>query len=807
MFRNYVSVALRQIWRSQLHSFINIVGLAVGFTATMLILLYVQDELSYDDFHSNADQIYRISSHSKIGDNERHWSLIPSTVAPAVVEELPGIKSQARITTISKSNQVVRYKDQQYDESIGPAPYGKVYRVDATLLDMFSYTMTGLQGSKALARPNSVVLSRSAADKIFKSEKPLGKTLEFANLGSFEVTAIIEKVPGNSHFQFDYLLAFEFDPANTRAGFYWVRSYIALEQNADPAVIETSLGPIGRASQPSLTDNGIHMDYFLQNVQDIHLFTGLEYELYPTNNKSYIYIFLAICAFILTIATINFINLSSALLSTRTREMGLRKVMGANKSQMRGLFVTHSLLICLLAFLLATGLTFLLIGPFNTFSAKALSLTTLLEPVWVLGCVVLLGFISLITGFYPAIIVNKMTAIVAIKSENAPGSKTQWFRKLLVIFQFAISVTLIVCTFVIIRQLHFMRSKSLGFETEQVLNVLVDGNLADNELNILKQAFAQYSSVRTATLTTGVPGVRTNVSVMRPEGFDEDNTQRLDMIYADFDFIKTFDIRLLSGRDFDPSRATDSLNFIINKSAAEQFGWGVEGALGKQMNYLQGPISGKSGKVIAVMDDFHYQSLHNPIGPLLLGIRSTNFSVMNFQFLSLKTKAADMETTLEQLRTTWTELSPEKPFNYSFLDQAIHKKYDQEERLGTLLTSFALLAIGIACMGLLGLTSFVVRLKTKEMGIRKVLGASLLQIWSHLSVSFIILVAVGNVVAWPLGYYFMEDWLGAFAYRIEIPFWIFLLAGTCSFFITLLTTGIHTIKATLANPIDAIRYE
>lgn len=807
MLKNYLLIALRQIRRNRLHSLINILGLAIGFASTILILLYINDELSYDQFHTASDRIFRISSHSKIGDNERHWSLIPSTVAPEVISTLPGIENQARITTLGKANQVISYKDQVFDESLGTAPYGRVYRVDSTLLDIFTYSMTGLQGSKALAKPNSLVITRQAADRIFKKARPLGKVLDFANLGSYEVTAIIETVPPNSHFQFDYLLSYDFEPANSRSGFFWVRSYLLLDPSADRSAIKERLGEIGRAAEPTLIENGVHMDYFLQNVREIHLSPGLEYELYPTGDRTYIYIFLAVCAFIMAIATINFINLSSAQLSTRSREVGMRKVMGAQRAQMLILFVVHSFTVCLAAFLLALLLIFLSIDYFNAFSDKQLSLEVMLHPLWLIGIIVTLGLISGITALFPSLSISKMSAILAIKDQINPGSRTQWFRKLLVIFQFSISVTLILCTLIIIRQLNFMRSKNPGFATEQVVNILVDGNSSDPKLNTLKQAFRQFSKVESASLATGAPGAQTHVSVMRPEGFDENNTQRLDMIYADFDLIRTFDIQLLSGRDFDEQRPSDSLNFIINRTAAEQFGWSPEEAIGKQMNYLPGRITGKSGKIIGVMDDFHYQSLHHPIRPLFIGIRSTNFNVLGFQYLSLKINLTDLESTLELLRTTWKELIPEKPFNYSFLDATIHNKYDQEERLGQIITTFALLAIGIACLGLLGLASFVVRQKTKEIGIRKVLGASLMQIWSKISISFVLLVAIGNVVAWPLGYYLMEIWLDDFAYQTDVPFWIFLFAGMCSFAITLLTIGWRTLKAALANPIDAIRYE
>lgn len=773
-----------------------------------MIILYIQDELSFDDYHEKADRIYRISTHSKIGDNERHWSLVPSSVAPALLSHLPAIEMQARIATLSKANQVVKYGDQLYDESIGKGAYGRVFFADSTFLDVFSFELSGAHGTDALNKPNTVVITRSVANKIFKDRDPIGERLEFSNLGDYEVTAVIEKVPSNSHLQFDYLLSTDFTGSNSPGRFFWVRSYIVMSPGTDVKEVESQLDTIGRAAQPSLTENGIHMDYFLQSVKDIHLTSGLEYEVYPTSDIRYVYIFLAISSFILIIATINFINLSTAQIGKRSKEVGIRKVMGAANRQMLLQFFVQSVLVSVIALAIALILIVLTIDFFNQFTDKQLTLVTLLSPtavVTIVGVVVLIGMVA---GFYPAIIMNRFSPILAIKENLSPGSSSQLLKKLLVIFQFCISVILIVSTYTIVQQLYFLRSKGLGFDPKQIVTLPIDGNLSYDRLNTLKNEMQQISGVNQVTLSTGAPGLNMNVMVMLPEGFDQSNTQRVDGVYADFDFLKAYSIDLLAGRDYDTSLASDSLNFIINKSAVEKFGWTVDEAVGKEIHYLgNGPITGKSGYVIGVMDDFHYQTLHNVIGPLMLGIHSSNFNVIPFSHMSIKVNSTDVHEIVKGIESIWQTLNAETPFSYAFLNETFYAKYDREERLSQIISAFAVLAVAIACLGLLGLASFIVQQKTKEIGIRKVLGATVANIWSKLSGSLIVLIIIGNIIAWPVAYYFLDQWLEGFAYRIDIRVWIFLLAGLSSVFVALITIGFKTIKASMANPIDSIRYE
>ncbi len=807
MIRNYLIIAFRQIGNGRLHSIINIFGLAVGFTCCLLIALYIVDELSYDKFHEKGDRIFRISGHSTIGGNERSWSLIPSAVAPAVAEQLPGVETFARITTLSKPNRTIKYGDKLFDCE-GPGPYGTVFMADSTIFEVFTYDLTGTSAANALNAPNSVVITRRVADKIFKAEEPLGKTIEFTNLGHYQVTGIIEDFPTNSHLQFDYLISKDYTDQNSPSRGFWVRSYVVFSPHIDPQEVETKLDSIGRAADPSLAANGVNMDYFLQKVSDIHLEGGLEYELYPTSDIHYVYIFLSIAIFVLIIASINFVNLSTAQLGKRAKEVGIRKVMGAGNREMLLQFFIQSFIISTIAFLSAIGLFTISVNSFNKFTGKELSLITFFDPVTILVSIGVVTTIAMFAGIYPAVIMNRLRPIATIKENFNPKSSSQLMKKMLVVFQFSISVILIVATYTIVHQLYYMRNKGLGFDSEKVLTIAVDGNESSQQLKSLRHELLQVSGIDRATISTGVPGQNVSVMVMIPEGFDQSNSQRMDGIYSDMNFLKCYGIELLAGRDFDPQLQSDSLNFVINRSAAEKFGWTVEEAIGKQIRYLQnGPSRGESGYVIGVMEDFHYQALHTPIGPLLLGVHSTNFNAIPFSHISVNINLADLSNTMLIIESIWKNMYHDRPLDYAFVDTTFDMKYEKEERLSKIITSFSILAITLASLGLLGLASFIVQQKTKEIGIRKVLGASILNIWSKLSNSFVVLILFGNLISWPFAYYFLERWLEGFAYRIDSSVWVYILAGLSSVLIALGTIGYKTIKASLANPIDAIRYE
>ncbi|MEQ9425509.1 MAG: FtsX-like permease family protein [Cyclobacteriaceae bacterium] len=809
MIRNYFIIAFRQLIRNRTHTAINISGLAVGLACCLLISLYIIDELSYDKFQEDFELIYRLNSHSEIGGNERTWALAPSKAAPALKEHLPEVENFTRITTLSKSNQLITYDEKIFDGSVDGGPYGRVFWADSNFFDIFSFKPVKGDLNNAINRPNAVVITQRTAEKIFPDDQAIGKVLEFSNLGNFEVTAVLEDIPANSHLQFDYLLSNDFAPMPPPQGLFWTRIYFKVHPKTDVSIISSKIDSVARQAEISMLQNGVKMSYWPAPITDIHLTSGLEYELYPTNDIRYIYIFSAISLFILIIASINFINLSTAQLAKRAKEVGIRKVMGAGRRQMVAQFFIQSISVVFISALLAFAISYLAIGGFNSFTEKSLALTTIINFESGLIILALLILIGLVAGLYPALVMSAFSPIAALKENFKPHSVSQWLRKILVAFQFGVSVVLITSTFIIVDQLYFLKNLELGFDKDQILIMTVDRNEPYSNLDVLRNRMLMLSGVAEASLASGAPGRSSNVMVMTPEGFDNKDAQRMDGIYADYDFTKTFGLKLLAGRDFDPSRPSDSLNYLINKSAVKKFGWKLDEAPNRELAYPQtvGRAPSQPGKIIGVVDDFHYQSLHNEIGPLVIGIHASNFPLLGLNFLNLRIRGGELKSTLSEVEGIWEDMYPAKPLTYDFVDSYFNRQYETEERLSQTISAFAILGILIACLGLFGLALYVTQQKTKEIGIRKVLGATVLHIVGKLSGNFVKLVVLANLIAWPIVWYFMSDWLNGFAYHVEISPWVFVAAGIGSLLIALFTIGFHTTKAAVANPVKSLRYE
>ena len=805
LFGNFMRVSLRHLLRYKTHSGISIFGLTVGLVCCVLIALYVIDEMSYDDFHEQADRIYRVSVHSKIGGNERDWALCPSTVPGALKEELPEVEGFTRIAVTNRSQRIVTYEDQIFDESDG-GPAGKLYHVDSNFFKVFTFEFVEGSMGNALNRPNTLVISAQVAQKIFKGDRAVGRTIEVSSLGDYEITGVLKAVPSNSHLKFDYLLANDFRDQTVNGGFRLVAGYIRLSGPADGELLEPRINEIANKRETSFLRNGIDFTYFIQPVRDIHLTSGIEYELSPTTNILYIYIFSSIAVFILLIASVNYVNLSTAQISKRAKEVGVRKVMGAGKQDLIGQFFVQSFMTVVLSFGVAILVVLVVISPFSDYFDKDLSLLTLLTPERMFAGLLVVITVALFSAFYPALVMSRMSPMLAIKEDIKPNSSSQVLRKLLTIFQFSISVVLISATVITMQQLYFLTDRDLGFEDEKIFMVSVDRNASFEKLSLLKNRIEGVGGVVNATLTSGGPIRSVSPVIMIPEGYNEQSSQRFDGYTADFDFISTYGLDLIAGRDFDPKRPSDSLNFIVNRTAIENLGWNLSEAIGKGIDYLPAADS-PGGKIIGVVEDFHYRSLHNPIGPVLLSVYSRTNTGLGLNYLSIRIDGSLFKSVTESVKDTWYELFPGRPHKFAFVKQSFEQKYSDDKRTAQLTSIFAILAILIASLGLFGLALFIAEQRRKEIGIRKILGASVPHIIARLSKDFFVLVLIGNLIAFPVTYIFLSRWLEDFAYHIDINAVVFLLAGLSTITIAFATVGYQTGKAALSNPINALKDE
>ncbi|NIR50297.1 FtsX-like permease family protein [candidate division KSB1 bacterium] len=795
MFKNYLKTTVRNLLRFKTYSFINIAGLAVGLACCLLIVFYVQDEFSFDTFHQNSERIYRAIYHIKFGGKDVKIASTPARLGPLFTRTFPEIESFARYYGWGAiSPVIVRYGDKKFLEE------GFAY-ADSTFLSIFSYPLLVGDPDKALSRPNTIVLTETSARKLFGNENPLGEIIQIDNSRTCEVTGVMQDVPSNSHIQFDYLASFvsirhwstadeeTWDSANFATYFLLgdERSIASLRDKI-PAFLEQEFGEDASAS-----------GLFLQPLKDIRLHSqdiASDYAL--RSDVAYVYGFSAIAALILLVACTNYMNLATARSARRAKEVGVRKVAGAHRGYLMAQFLGESFLTAMIALLLAIGLVEFVLPSYNALIGKHLD-TNYVNNFMTLSIIaaitLLVGFVA---GSYPALVLSGFQPVSVLKGEQQRGIRGAQFRKILVIFQFAVSVFLIVGTVVVNNQLQYVRNKKLGFEKDQILVLPFGDRQLQQNREALKGALRQHSNVLNVSAVGAVPGKVRGGYLVQAEGLSQEEYPLMVGWIVDPDFIKTIELELAHGRDFTKSPAhTEAYDYILNESAVSKLGWKIEEALGETLN-----LHGRKGRVIGVVKDFHYASLHSAINPLVLFI-----SPRDFQYLLVKVSPRDISATLDFLSDKWAEFAPHRPFEYQLLDQQFDALYRSEEQLQRFFSIFAALAILIACLGLFGLAAFTAEQRTKEVGIRKVLGASIPSILILLSKEFTRLVMVAIAVASPIAYLVMSNWLADFAYRVELKALTFVVAGTVALTIALATVSFQAIRAALSNPVDALRYE
>jgi len=796
MFNNYLKMALRNIRKYKGHSFINICGLAIGIACCLLIFLFVSEEISYDNYHKDKDRIFRISVNFKTKTSADDWAAVGPAVGPFVKRDFPQVEYAARIFPISMP--LVKKEERMFHEE-------KAFYVDQDLLNIFSIIFLHGNPAGALTRPNTVVLSERMAQKYFSQEIPIGKTLTI-NDEDFEITGVVENYPSNTHFKYELLVSLEsFESAKRffpNWGWTTFSTYIKLAPQIDIIGFENLIRDLEKnyLTEEEIKNRPFTNSYFLQPLTELHLHSHLRDEIEIPGNPLYVSMTGVIGLLILLIACINFMNLSTARFSNRAKEVGLRKVVGAQRRQLIFQFLGESFLMSLLAFLIAFYITICVLPLFNDISGKKFTFNDILTLETLLVSVILIIIVGLFSGSYPAFCLSTFKPGTILRTGKSSGSGSSLLRKILVVGQFTISITLLVGTFVVYTQLGFMKNKDLGFDKEQKLYISWSRNSSISEnYNTVKAEFSQLSGVKGATVSSAIPGYGIYGWQLGIVGETDSKMQFFNVCLIDDDFIPEFKIEMAAGRAFMKELNTDIEGpLIINETAVKSLGWqSPEEALGKKLR--GGPAD---GQVIGVMKDFHFSDVQRKIGPIVMV-----YSPEYFDCITLTIDAVNPEKTISLVKKKWQELNPGGLFTYRFIDSIFELFYRSNERTGRLFGIFTFLGIFISCLGLFGLVSYTAEKRTKEIGIRKVLGASVTGIALHLSKEFIRLVALAIIVAMPLAYFAMEKWLQNFAYRINIGVWIFILSAVIAMVIALISVSFQTIKAATANPVNSLRYE
>jgi putative ABC transport system permease protein len=807
MLKNYIKTAIRNLLKRKGYSLINIIGLAIGMASCLIILMFVSDELNYDAFNEKADRIYRVAGSFFYGGRSFDIAVAPAPMAQVLIDDFPEVENAVRFR--QRGRYIFRYGENSYREM-------SVSYVDPSFFDIFSIPLIKGNPDTALNDPNTLILSRNTAQKYFGDEDPVGKTLRLNDRSDYMVTGVFEEIPGNSHFHFDVFVSMtSLDESKAK---FWMsqnfQTYILLREGADPAALEAKfpdmlvkyMGPqieafMGKSMEKLAEENELKGEFYLQPLQDIHLHSDLIAEMEPTSDVKYVYIFMAVGLFILIIASINYMNLSTARSAGRAREVGIRKVLGSFRSQLIRQFLTESMMLSLVSLVLALGLVRLALPFFNGLSGKALTMAHLGYPAMVVALVSVAIFVGILAGSYSAFFISAFQPVNVLKGQLKSGVKTGWLRSGLVVFQFAASIILIIGTFVVYNQLHYIQNKKLGYEKEQVI-LLSNTYLLGDQAETFKNQMLAYPQIVNASISDYLPvPSNDNISAVLPEGeMDSKKATSMQNWIVDYDYISTLGMKIVAGRDFSREFSTDTKATIINQAAAKQFDWAQP--VGRKIGRI---ISNKGDielyEVIGVVEDFHFETLKETIGPLVMFLGNSNSNI------SFRVATEDIAGTIGLLQKEWKKFLPYQPFEYSFLDERFADMYESEQRIGRIFGVFAGFAIFIGCLGLFGLAAFTAEQRTKEIGIRKVLGATSPNIIQLMTREFVILIAVANVIAWPVAFWVMKGWLKDFSYRVSLNVWVFVGAGLLTLMIALLTVSYQAVKAALSDPATSLRYE
>lgn len=785
MFKNYLKVAFRNIRRNKLFSAINILGLAVGMACSIFILLWVQHERSYDKFHKNGADIYRFIGSFK----DLNACLSPAPVAKAMRTDFPEVKNTCILTGWVG---LLQYGDRKFEEK-------SAFFADSTFLDFFSFPLIKGDKKTALSSPSNILLTKNAAKKYFGDEDPMGKVLRMNGEHNFTVTGILENVPANSHLQFDVILPLRFyanssqDFINNAWDNFNYYTYAQIGGLTSEAALQNMIKKMN--DQYKRNEKNLELTVGLQPLYDIHLRSNFLGDVAGHGNIQYVRIFSLVAIIVLIVACINFMNLATARSARRAKEVGLRKVVGAKRSQVTAQFLGESVLIAFISLLIAIALVWLLLPAFNNLAQKEITLNFTDGTLWLLlpGIAIATGLIS---GSYPAFFLSSFKPVKVLKGTFNFGSRGTWIRNGLVVSQFVISISLMVSAFVVYNQLKFIRNKNLGYDRENLLYVPVTGTLwSHNEA--LRTSLENNQYTKDFTFMSGLPvNLVSGTISIDWAGKDPKNQIMFPQMAVDEGFVNTFKSKIIAGRGFSKDLKTDEKNYILNEKAIAVMGMKPEAAIGQWFS-----LWGNKGTIVGVVKDFNFKPVHQAVEPLILRYQK------NSSFIIVRAKPGATEATIDAMKKICETHNPGYPFSYDFLDQDLAKSYRAEQQMGSIFNVFTVLAIFISCLGLFGLTNFIAEKRTKEIGIRKVIGASVASLVALLSKGLIVLVLVAILIATPLSWWAMHSWLNNFAYHVDIAWWIFAVAGFISVMIALVTVSFQAVKAALANPIKSLRSE
>ena len=802
MIRNYFKIAFRNLFRYKGFSFINIFGLATGMACSLLIFLFVKDEISYDRFHKDSDKIYRVVKDFVNDDGSRlPDATTPPALSPAMQREIPEVAHVTRVFPNWGANFLIRYADKKIMEE-------KLCRVDSSFFDVFTFPFLQGNAKDIFKDINSIVITESAAKRYFGNEDPMGKTLQIDQLGDLMVKGILKDVPYNSHFHFDFLISTRKFSGDIDANWGWYNfyTYAKLKSTANVAALNKKIQDLYKRNN----EDGKNI-FYVQPLTGIHLSSNLKWELEPNSDKLYVYVFTIIAIFIILIAGINYVNLSTAKASVRAKEVGVRKVAGAFRSSLVNQFLIESIITCLIASVLAVMIAQLLLPVVNDLTLK--HLTVIGNPSVLLSMIMAALFLGIVAGFFPAVYLSSFKPILVLKGLKFSEKGTLNLRKALVIVQFTISTVLIIGALIISQQMRFIQSAKLGLNKDQVVVIKNADFLSRADRDAFQNSSLQIPGIKKIAVADGVVGGQNWTNGMRLKG--SQNSQLMNFLSVSYDYLDALGIQIKEGRNFSSKFPADTMNngipkgpldqnigsIILNETATKDLGI-PEPVVGKQLLWGDDADTMYYVTVVGVAKDFHFTSLRNQIKPFAfvnIPRRVGNFTI--------KLSTDNIKQTLGQLEATWKQFSADRPFEYNFLDETFSSLYQSESRFQRVFISLVVLGIIIACLGLFGLATFAAQQRIKEIGIRKVLGASVSNLIGLLSKDFLMLVIIALVAAIPIAWFAMNRWLRDFAYRINIHWWVFMIAAIITVLIAWITISTQAFKAAIANPVKSLRTE